>query len=294
MREHLFITTQHFENCHKFQIFGVGKASINQFGLVDKGDKVFFLNKKENLIIGPYEVISDVFYDKEIIWERKNRINKYPYRVRLKSDIIYAIDSNIFSQIVEKKRIRIDSGDLRQKSVFTFLPKDCGIIEPLLKRKGNKIEKDIEEKEFQENKITIKLAQKHGFSEAFLEFFLLKQFHEHFRNTNLIPYNQFRINILGSKIDIIAISREVILVIELKKDTIKEKDIEQLKTYISWTKNNRTLLGKFFGVELDEAKIQGVIISGDFPKKLLKYKDDCGFSFKKYSLKNGKLELSDI
>jgi len=127
-----------------------------------------------------------------------------------------------------------------------------------------------------------------------LEFFLLKQFHEYFRNTNLIPYNQFRINILGSKIDIIAISREVILVIELKKDTIKEKDIEQLKTYISWTKNNRTLLGKFFGVELDEAKIQGVIISGDFPKKLLKYKDDCGFSFKKYSLKNGKLELSDI
>lgn len=42
MREHLFITTKYFENCHKFQIFGVGKVSVNQFGLDDIGDRVFF------------------------------------------------------------------------------------------------------------------------------------------------------------------------------------------------------------------------------------------------------------
>jgi len=292
MREHLFITTRHFENCHKFQIFGVGKASINQFGLVNKGDKVFFLNKDENLIIGPYEVISDIFYNEEIIWQEKNGIDAYPYRIRLKSDIIYAIDGNIFSQIVEENGIRIDSGDLGQKSVFTFLPKDCGIIEPLLRQKGNKIEKDIEEKEFQENKITIDLAQNHGFTEAFLEFFLLKQFNDFFGNTNLIPYNQFRINLLGSKIDIIAISRKVILVIELKKDAIKEKDIEQFKTYILWTKNNRKLLGKFFNVILDEAEIQGLIIGSGTQRGLLI--DNYSFSFKKYSLENEELVLSDI
>lgn len=209
MKEHLFITTKHFENCHKYQIFGVGKASINQFGLVDKRDKVFFLNKDDNLIIGPYEVVSDIFYNEKIIWQEKNGIDAYPYRVRLKSDVIYAIDGNIFSQIVEENGIRIDSGDLGQKSVFTFLPKDVGIIEALLKEKGNKIEKPIEEKEFQENEVTIELAQKHGFTEAFLEFFLLKNFVKFFGNNSLIPYNQFRINLLGSKIDIIAIFEKI-------------------------------------------------------------------------------------
>jgi len=66
----LFITTKHFENCHKFQIFGVGKASINHFGLVNVEDKVlvFFLSKDKNLLIEPYEVVSDIFHNKEIIW----------------------------------------------------------------------------------------------------------------------------------------------------------------------------------------------------------------------------------
>jgi hypothetical protein len=291
-REHLFITTRHFENCHKFQIFGVGKASINQFGLVNKRDKVFFLNKDDNLIIGPYVVISDIFYNEEIIWQEKNGIDAYPYRVRLKSESIYAIDGNIFSQIVEENGIRIDSGDLGQKSVFTFLPKDCGIIEPLLSQKGKKLKKHIEKKEFQENKITIELARNHGFTEAFLEFFLLKQFTNFFGNTNIIPHNQFRINLLGSKIDIIAISEKIILVIELKKDVIKEKDIEQFRSYVLWAKNNRKLLEKFFNIVLDKAEIQGLIIGSGVQRGLSVNNYD--FSFKKYSFENNKIVLSNI
>lgn len=292
MREHLFITTRHFENCHKFQIFGVGKASINQFGLVNKGDKVFFLNKDDNLIIGPYEVASKIFYNEEIIWQEKNRIDAYPYRVRLKSKVIYAIDGNIFSQIVEENGIRIDSGDLGQKSVFTFLPKDIGIIEAILIEKGEKVEKPIENKDFQENDITVELAQNHGFTEAFLEFFLLKDFARFFENTNLIQYNQFRINLLGSKIDIIAISEKTILIIELKKDVIKEKDIEQFQTYILWTKNNKKLLGKFFNLGLDNAEIQSFIIGSGVQRGLSTA--SYNFSFKKYSLENSEVILSDI
>lgn len=296
MKEHLFITTKHFENCHKFQIFGVGKNSINQFGLVNKGDKVFFLNKDENLIIGPYEVVSDIFYNEEIIWEEKNGIDAYPYRVRLKSDVVYVVDGTTFSQIVEENEIRVDSGDLGQKSVFTLLPKDYGIIGSLLIQKGKKIEKNIKEKKFQENKITIELARTQGFTEAFLEFFLLKQFNEQFNkffgDTNPMLYNQFRINLFGSKIDIIAISEKKILVIELKKDEIKEKDVKQLKVYTSWAKNNRKLLGKFFNAALDGAEIQGLIIGSNVKKGLLI--DNHDFSFEKYFIENNKIFLLDI
>ena len=289
-REHLFITTKHFENCHKFQIFGVGKASINQFGLVNKGDKVFFLSKDDNLIIGPYEVISEIFYNEEIIWQEKDGIDAYPYRVRLRSDKLYGIDGNIFSQIIEENNIRIDSGDLGQKSVFTFLPKDIGIIEPILKEKGIIISKPIEEKEIQERGITISLAKSHGFTEAFLEFFLLKNFDKFFGDI-FIPYNQFRINLLGSKIDIIAISENIILVLELKKDTIKEKDIRQFKDYMTWSQNNKTLLGRFFKINLEKAKIQNKIIGSGVQRNL---NVNNSIIIKKYSLKNNELIIGDI
>jgi hypothetical protein len=292
IREHLFITTKHFENCHKFQIFGVGKASINQFGLVNIGDKIFFLNKDENSLIGPYEITSDIFYNEEIIWQEKNGIDAYPYRVRLKSGDIYTIAGNIFSQIVEENGIRIDSGDLGQKSVFTLLPKDTGVIEPLLKEKGTKIKKTIEEKDFQENRITIELAQNHGFTEAFLEFFLLKDFSKFFKNTGFVQYNQFRINLLGSKIDIIAISEKIILVVELKKDVIKEKDIEQFQTYISWTKNNKKLIEKFFKINLGKAEVQGVIIGSGTQRTILT--SNYEFLIQKYSLENNELILANI
>jgi len=290
IREHLFITTKHFENCHKFQIFGVGKSSINQLGLVNKGDKIFFLSKNDNLIIGPYEVASDVFYNEEIIWQEKDGIDAYPYRVRLKSNTLYTIDGNTFSQIIEENNIRIDSGDLRQKSVFTFLPKDYNIIEPLLSQKGNKVEKRIEQKEFKENKITIGLAQNNGFTESFLEFFLLKQFTKFFGNINLIPYNQFRINLLGSKIDIIALAEKKVLVLELKKDAIKQKDVEQCKNYFLWVKNNRKLLERFFKINLNKAEIQSFLIGSGVQRNL----STDNIAIKKYSLEDNKLILSNM
>lgn len=291
-REHLFITTRHFENCHKFQIFGVGKNSINQFGLIHKGDNIFFLSKDENLIVGPYKVASDIFYNGEIIWQEKNGIDAYPYRVRLESNTIYAIDGNVFSQIVEENQIRIDSGDLGQKSVFTLLPKDTEIIGPILKKKGKEIKRPFKEKKFQENKITTELAQSQGFTEAFLEFFILKNFFKFFKNADLVPYNQFRINLLGSKIDIIAISQKIVLVIELKKDTLKEKDIEQFQTYISWARNNKRLLGNFFKISLQNPGIQGLIIGRGAQEDLSA--NSYNFSIKKYSLKNNSPILSDI
>lgn len=292
MREHLFITTRHFLNCHKYQIFGVGKASINQLGLVSQGDRVFFLNKDDNLILGPYFVESEIFYNEEFIWQERNGIDAYPYRVRLKSNAVYAIDGNVFSQIVEENSIRIDSGDLAQKSIFTFLPKDIGIIENHLVQRGRKVEISVENKDFKKIDVTIEFAQAQGFTEAFLEFFLLKEFVKYFGNKNFIAYNQFRINLLGSKIDIIALSEKVILIIELKRDMIKEQDIEQFKTYILWTKNNNKLLGKFFNLELGASEIQSFLIGNGIQRGLITTSYD--FSFKKYLLENNNIVLLDL
>lgn len=290
MREHLFITTEHFENCHIFQIFGVSKASINQFGLVNPGDTVFFLNRKDNLFIGPYKVVSDIFYNEEIIWDKSNRekgIDAYPYRVRLKSDIIYAIDGNILSKVIEKK-MRIDSGDLRGRSVFTLFPKDSGILEPILKKEGKELKKAIVNKEITGEDITIELAEQKDFYESFLEFFLLKNFTDFF-DSNLLPYNQFRTNLLDSRIDIIALTEKKILVLELKRKKIEEKDVQQLQTYISWVKNNTKLLEKIFKTKLNKADIQSFIIGKDVDNDF-----STDYPIKKYTLKEDKLILSDL
>lgn len=292
LKEHLFITTKHFENCHRFQIFGVGKRSINQFGLVNEGDKIFLLSKDDNLVFGPYAVISEIFYNDEIIWQEKNGIDAYPYRVRLKSTRLYSIDVNIFSQIIEENKVRIDSGDLGQKSVFTLLPKDIGIFEKLLKERGGIVEKPIEFRDFKKTAITIKLAINKGFTEPFLEFFLLKDFNKFFNGENFLPYNQFRINLLGSKIDIIAVSENMILVLELKKGAIKENDIRQFRNYINWVENNKLLLGRFFKKDLSKVKIKSMLIGKGIQKNLPL--ENIVFTIKSYSLENNKLTLLDL
>lgn len=66
-REHLFITTQYFQKCHEFSIFGVGKNAVNQLGLVNKGDKIFFLSKDDEKIYEYYIVSSDIFFNDEVI-----------------------------------------------------------------------------------------------------------------------------------------------------------------------------------------------------------------------------------
>lgn len=297
-REHIFITTTHFDNCHKFQIFGVKKDSINQFGLVNKGDKVYFLNKKDGLIIGPYYVSSEVFYNEELIWEKKKKnknIDVYSYRIEIKSNMLYSLDMNAFSRFIEEENIRIDSQDLTRKSVFTFLPKDYGKLQNFIKKKGKIFQKSIRKKVFKKNEITIKLAKDKGFNHSFLEFFLLKKFSELFKDESLILYNQFRINILGKKIDIIALNEEKIQIFELKKDKIIKEDIKQTKEYISWVEDgdSKNLLGKFFNKNLTNAKVEAFIIASGIDKNLLRPKN---ISIKKYSLnpKDNKIELLDL
>lgn len=284
----MFITTKHFENCHRFQIFGVGEKSINQFGLVNEGDKVFFLSKDDGLVFGPYCVTSEIFYNEEIIWEEKNGIDAYPYRVKLKYDKLFAIDLNLFSRLIELKRMRIDSGDLQQKSVLTLLPQDTCIIENVLKN-GTVVEKLTEHKIFKEIKLSIEHAKSKGFTESFLEFFLLKKFEDYFPKTNTILYNQLRINLLGSKIDIIAVSEKNILVFELKKDAVDEKSAKQFEGYIKWVQNNRELLSRFFKMNLSKAAMKNFMIASGIKKNM--NVSDLLFSIQKYSLENNKLTL---
>lgn len=252
---------------------------------------MFFLNKKDNLVIGPYKVSSNIFYNPTFIWQNKGGVDAYPYRVRLKSENVYAISGDIFSQIVEENNLRVDSADLGQRSVFTFLPKDNGIISNLLKQKGQVVRLGVEEKVLEEGKIDLKFAQSQRFTEAFLEFFILRKFGDYFKENNLAVYNQFRINLLGSKIDIIAVSEKEIVILELKKNKIGKKDIEQFKRYLLWNKTGKNLLEALFKVRLNESFFKGYIIGAKLDKNVSIVDSD--IVFKKYSLENNQLSLSD-
>lgn len=96
---------------------------------------------------------------------------------------------------------------------------------------------------------------------------------------------------MGSKIDIIAISEDVILVFELKKDIIKRKDIKQFKSYITWVHNNKTLLERFFKTNLEKAQIQNIIIGSGVLRNLTVSNS---ITIKKYSLENDELTIEDI
>ncbi len=136
----------------------------------------------------------------------------------------------------------------------------------------------------------VELAKSQGFTESFLEFFMLKNFPNFFAN-DFVIYNQFRINLLGSKIDIIALSKKRILILELKRNTIKENDAQQLQHYVSWVKNNKILLKRFFKVNLEKAKIQSILIGNKIQKNI---NISNIHHIKKYITDNNKLTLINI
>jgi len=287
VRDHLLITTKHFENCHKYQIFGVGKASVNQLALVNPEDNIFFLNKDENKIFGCYKVDGEAFYNEELIWEEKNGVDAYPYRIKLRTVEMLSVDINRFSQMAEEKELRIDSGDIGQKSIFTFVPKDFGILKEELEKYGTKEKYDINDRLLHELNITTELAKEKGFSESFLEYFLVKDFYRLFDGEYII-HNQFTINLLGSKIDVLALSEEKIMVFELKRDSIGEADLKQLNNYVTWVENNKTLLERFFRVQVKHAKIKGCVVGARKKGEVVMPQN---LEFFKYNVLNNQLEL---
>ena len=293
---HLFITPVYYRQCFEYGLFGVGRTQMNQIANVHKGDFVFIYTTQKigtrtrPFIYGPFKVVSEPFFNDEIVWAEDNKTgkDKYPYRIKLDTTSEHICEKPISAQklydLREEGRIKsvIDSSALINKSVINLLPSEGKLIlESLIQqnsyglgiecpKKGlNQTENSFEPKEFLGEGI------KEFRLESQLETYLLQNQDELNSLTQFVNgdksqyftdiYNQVSTYIAGGAIDIIAVYEKYLFdmwlklgvgVFELKKGVLEPDTIDQLIEYIEWTAR------LFPGIKKE--MVQGVIIGRDF------------------------------
>ena len=276
---HIFITIKYYEICREYGLFGVSelgkKWGINQLANVNKGDIAFFLTtqkigkRSRGVVYGPFEIISDPFYNDEVVWSNKNNgKDPYSYRVKIKAlsehFCINPISIQRIYDLRDEYKIKsiLDTSSFSERSVCNLF-KDEGmlILEALLQNNFQNIKDGAHYKghsliEHNFNLFEAKRLKKlhNGFiftRESFLEAYLLRNRNllmnlsgYQNKNTILDVYNQIGTYIAGGNIDVVTLIKEKLLdsefivganVIELKNEPLEADNLHQLKEYIEWT-----------------------------------------------------------
>lgn len=275
---HIFITIKYYEICRDYGLFGVSelgkKWGINQLANVNKGDIVFFFTtqklgkRSRGVIYGPFEVISNPFYNNEVIWSNKNNgKDPYSYRVKIKAIAEHFCINPISVQKIydlrDEYKIKsiLDTSSFNERSVCNLF-KDEGllILENLLQNNFQNIKDAAHYRGHSLTEYDFNFFDKNrlkkihnGFifkRESFLEAFLLRNRKilnniSGYQNSkiNLDIYNQVGTYIAGGNIDIVILVKEKLLenefiigtnVIELKNEPLETDNLYQIKEYIEW------------------------------------------------------------
>ena len=293
---HLFITPIYYWKCFRYGLFGVGKNQMNQIANVHKNDLIFIYtthkigSRTRPFIYGPFKVISEPFFNDELVWaeDPKTGKDKYPYRIKIDTTPEHICEKPISAQklydLREEGRIKsvIDSSALINKSVINLLPSEGKLIlESLIQQNSQSSNKESPKKghTFKENNFDpgefVREKLKEFRLESQLETYLLKnqekmnaltQFMKDSKSQYYVDiYNQVSTYIAGGSIDIIAVYEKNLFgmwlklgaaVFELKKGVLELETIEQLIEYIEWTAR------LFPGIKKE--MIQGIVVGRSF------------------------------
>jgi hypothetical protein len=297
---HLFISPTHFKKCQEYGLFGVSEIKMNELANVHRGDIAFFYTTEKigsrtvGQIYGPYEIMSELFYNDTIVWEATEQEptrDKYPFRIKLKllKEHICAAPISIQKlwDLKEEDKIKtiMDSSALINKAVCNLLPGEGTLLLQSLIQVNQFPRADepaylghkLEEKEI--NLFKFKGENIKRFKmESYLESFLLKnplRLHELSgfpvgQSDNYLTdiLNQVRTYVAGGAIDIVCLYKKKIIdiplilstaVFELKADILESDNVDQLIEYIEWA--SRIIPGSNLGM------IQGVLVGRKFASK---------------------------
>jgi Protein of unknown function DUF55. len=139
---HLFITPIYYQKCFEYGLFGVGRTQMNQIANVHGGDFAFIYTtqkigtRTKPFIYGPFKVVSEPYFNDEIVWAKSEKTgrDKYPYRVKIDITPEHICEKPISAQklydLREEGRIKsvIDSSALINKSIINLLPNEGRLI----------------------------------------------------------------------------------------------------------------------------------------------------------------------
>ncbi len=298
---HILNSPKYFPISEEYGLFGVSERNLNQLANIWKGDIVFYYTahkvglRTSGFIHGPFEVVSELFYNDQIIWAKDKRYpgkDKYPYRLKIEylkeHTCLNPIPIETLWDLKEEGKIKtvIDSSALIDKAVISLLDEEgILLLQALLQEnpKSLKYTREYKGHSFHEEKVDLLQFRgdkiKEFKMESYLESYLLRNpkiihnlagFEKGLNNNydyNIL--NQVSTYIAGGAIDIVCLYKKKVLdiwltinatVFELKKGIIDPFFVDQLIRYIEWT--SRLIPGA------KHRMIKGILIGRDFGNEI--------------------------
>jgi len=294
---HLFTTPKYFDLCREYGLFGVSEPNLNKLANVRPGDLAFFYTARRRgsrtigCIYGPFEVVSGLFYNDELVWTPSisdPKKDKYPYRVKVRALPQHPAANPVPVQTLwdlrDQGKIKsiVDASALIDKAVCTLLWDEGRLLLQALLQ-ANPHPAQLQEKYLGEGlaENPVDFLQFRGVSpkefrlECLLEAFLItnpqylyemsglpEAINETFRTQ---IFNQVSAYVAGGAIDIVCLYEKQVrglwltltaTVFELKKDVLSPDNIEQLIENIEWAA--RLLPGA------NPQMVRGVLVGRDF------------------------------
>lgn len=240
MPSHVFVTAKYLDRCVDTGLFGVTVQQVNYLATVSPGDTAFLLETGTGRIAGPLSIDSPLFFSQTPIWEPHG--DKFTYRVRLAGPEVWQADVSALWNVLLRRRVsEFFSFTTFQRSSVGLIGDEGAVLADALKRTASR-SLTLGVASIDEHPVDLLQKDTHVFtSEARLEASLLLAKAEFLafledeghlsRNDTLAVLNQVTLPGLNYNVDILLLSENSALVIELKKDAVDEDASTQLKRY---------------------------------------------------------------
>lgn len=240
MQSHVFVTAKYLDRCVETGLFGVTVQQVNYLATVSPGDAAFLLETGTGRIAGPLSIDGPLFFSQTPVWEPRG--DKFTYRLRLVGPEIWLADVSALWNVLLRRRVSefFSFTTFQRSSVGLIGNEGTALAEALKRTATHKL--NLGAASIDEHPLDLLQKDTHVFtSEARLEASLLLAKVEFLafledeghlsRNDSPAVLNQVTLPGLNYNVDILLLSGNSALVIELKKDAVDADASTQLKRY---------------------------------------------------------------
>jgi len=239
LASHVFVTAKYLDRCVETGLFGVTVQQVNYLATVSPGDTAFLLETGTGRIVGPFSIDAPLFFSQTPVWERSD---KFTYRLRLAGSEIWQADVSALWNVLLRRRVsEFFSFTTFQRSSVGLIGDEGKALAEALKRTATRSfnpgalsidEQPVDLLQKDASIFTSEARLEASLLLAKVELLALLEDEGHLpQNASPEVLNQVTLPGLNYNVDILLLSENLALVVELKKDQLDENAGFQLKRY---------------------------------------------------------------
>ena len=265
MPSHVFVTTKYLDRCVETGLFGVTVQQVNYLATVSPGDTAFLLETGTGRIAGPFSIDTPLFFSQTPVWtgdaasrqskrgqwkrdlfpeegRDKEGRDEFTYRLRLAGPDVWEGDVSVLWNVLLRRRAsEFFSFTTFQRSSVGLIGGEGSALAEALRRTATRSlnpgalaidEHPLDLLQKDANIFTSEARLEASLLLAKVEFLAFLEDEGHLpRNASPAVLNQVTLPGLNYNVDILLLSENAALVIELKKDPVDKHAGLQLRRY---------------------------------------------------------------